>query len=314
MAVSRLRSCERSFWHATTMLVGRCVMRTAESAVLTPCPPGPDERKTSTRSSSSRISTSTSSTSGTTDTDAKLVCRRLEASKGEMRIEPVHAGLAAQVAVGVLAGHLDGRRLDPRLFARQQVDDLGLEPRALAPAQVHAHEHLRPVLGLGAAGAGMDGQDRRLGVVRAGQHDLELELVQLAPRGGARPRRSRHRGCRRRRPPGPSSSRTARSEACVVSSPTRPTVRDSSVRSRISSWARRLSSQKAGAAISVSSAARRFSLPGRSKMPPQLVHPTGQLRDVALQLAEHGLPPGRPTPTERPTPPATATPPSRRAA
>src|SRR5712692_2117542 len=76
MAVSRLRSCERSFWHDTTMLVGRCVMRTAESAVLTPCPPGPDERKTSIRSSSSRTLTSTSSTSGVTATDAKLVWRR----------------------------------------------------------------------------------------------------------------------------------------------------------------------------------------------------------------------------------------------
>ena len=85
-AVSRLRSWERSFWHATTMPVGRCVMRTAESAVLTPCPPGPDERYTSTRISSSRTTTSTSSTSGITATDAKDVCRRFEASKGEMRM------------------------------------------------------------------------------------------------------------------------------------------------------------------------------------------------------------------------------------
>ncbi len=44
MAVSRLRSWERSFWQATTMPVGKCVIRTAESAVFTPCPPGPDER------------------------------------------------------------------------------------------------------------------------------------------------------------------------------------------------------------------------------------------------------------------------------
>ncbi len=86
IAVSRFRSCERSFWQATTMPVGRCVMRTAESAVLTPCPPGPEERYTSTRSSSSLITTSTSSTSGITATEANEVCRRLEASNGEMRI------------------------------------------------------------------------------------------------------------------------------------------------------------------------------------------------------------------------------------
>jgi hypothetical protein len=35
----------------------------------------------------------------------------------------------------------------------------------------------------------------------------------------------------------------------------------------------------------VSSLARRCSLPGRSKMPPELVHPAGQLAYVALQLA-----------------------------
>src|SRR5206468_3505331 len=69
----------------TSSPVRWCVMRTAESAVLTPCPPGPDARKTSTRISSSRTLTSTSSTSGTTATEAKLVCRRREASNGEMR-------------------------------------------------------------------------------------------------------------------------------------------------------------------------------------------------------------------------------------
>ena len=44
MAVARFCSCVRSFWQDTTMPVGRCVMRTAESVVLTPWPPGPLER------------------------------------------------------------------------------------------------------------------------------------------------------------------------------------------------------------------------------------------------------------------------------
>ena len=35
---------ERSFWQVTTTPVGRCVMRTAESVVFTPCPPLPDDR------------------------------------------------------------------------------------------------------------------------------------------------------------------------------------------------------------------------------------------------------------------------------
>src|SRR5690606_22452616 len=51
------------------MPVGRCVMRTAESVVLTDWPPGPDERYTSIFRSFWLISTSSgSSTSGYTST------------------------------------------------------------------------------------------------------------------------------------------------------------------------------------------------------------------------------------------------------
>ena len=35
--------CERSSWHSTTMPVGRWVMRTAESVLLTCWPPAPDD-------------------------------------------------------------------------------------------------------------------------------------------------------------------------------------------------------------------------------------------------------------------------------
>ena len=44
IALSRFLSCERSSCIATTMPVGMCVMRTAESVVLTLWPPGPVER------------------------------------------------------------------------------------------------------------------------------------------------------------------------------------------------------------------------------------------------------------------------------
>ena len=259
------------------MLVGRWVMRTAESAVLTPCPPGPEERKTSMRRSSSRISTSTSSTSGTTDTDAKLVCRRLEASNGEMRMSRWTPASPLEVAVGVLAGHLDRDGLDARFLAGEQVDHLGLEARALTPAQVHPHEHLGPVLGLGAAGPGVDGHDAR--PARRAEPDSITFSSNSSSSRRSRPTPSVISASRLPSSPASwaSSSRTARSEAWVVSWPTRSTVRDSSVRSRISSWARRLSSQNAGAAISVSSAASRCSLAGRSKMPPELVHAPGQL-------------------------------------
>jgi hypothetical protein len=48
-----------------------------------------------------------------------------------------------------------------------------------------------------------------------------------------------------------------------------------------------LSSQNDGDAISASRAARRSSLAGRSKMPPEVVETPRQVADVPLQLAEH---------------------------
>ena len=44
IARSRLACCERSVWQATTIPDGTCVMRTADSVLLTCWPPAPDER------------------------------------------------------------------------------------------------------------------------------------------------------------------------------------------------------------------------------------------------------------------------------
>src|SRR6478735_2779552 len=75
-----------SFCIDTTMPVGRCVMRTAESVVLTLWPPGPLERKTSIFSSFSGMSMESSlSMSGMTSTAAKLVWRRPWLSNGLIR-------------------------------------------------------------------------------------------------------------------------------------------------------------------------------------------------------------------------------------
>src|SRR6266542_1006975 len=89
--------------------------------------------------------------------------------------QPVDADLALEVAVRVLPGDLDGRGFDARLFARQQVDHLRLEAGPLGPSQVHAQQHLRPVLGLRAARARMDGHDRILPVLGPRENGLELE-------------------------------------------------------------------------------------------------------------------------------------------
>ena len=52
----------------------------------------------------------------------------------------------------------------------------------LGPAGVHAHEHLGPVAGVGAAGAGLDAEKGVGPVLRAGHHRLEFEC--LEPRLG----------------------------------------------------------------------------------------------------------------------------------
>ena len=48
------------------------------------------------------------------------------------------------------------RGLDARLLAGMEVDQLDLQPAPLRPALVHALEHRRPILALGAARAGVD--------------------------------------------------------------------------------------------------------------------------------------------------------------
>ena len=121
---------------------------------------------------------------------------RLAALLGVVGADPheaVDAALDAQPAVGEAPGDLDRRALDPGLLALLGVDDVRPEAVALGPAEVHPQEHLRPVRGLGAAGAGADRQDRVLGVVVAGEQQerplaLELGAEARRPRARRRPR------------------------------------------------------------------------------------------------------------------------------
>jgi hypothetical protein len=72
----------------TTRPVGKCVMRTALSVLLTLCPPAPLDRNVSMRNSvgTSWCAVSVGGGTGNTDTDAKDVCRLSRAEKGEIRI------------------------------------------------------------------------------------------------------------------------------------------------------------------------------------------------------------------------------------
>ncbi len=86
IARSRLACWLRSVWHAATTPVGTWVMRTADSVLLTCWPPAPEERYTSVFRSAGLIWMSmSSSTSGLTNTEVKLVWRRLSESNGDLR-------------------------------------------------------------------------------------------------------------------------------------------------------------------------------------------------------------------------------------
>ena len=90
------------------------------------------------------------------------------------------AGLGAQPAVGVITPHLDGGALHARHFTRAGVDDLGGETARCGPLEIHAQQHLRPVLGLGATGARLDVE---IGVARvhlAAEHPTQLELADFS--------------------------------------------------------------------------------------------------------------------------------------
>jgi hypothetical protein len=98
------------------------------------------------------------------------------------------AALGAQPSVGAPAVDLDRRRLQARLLALELVDDLARKAVSLGPAQVHAQQHLGPVVRFGAAAAGADRQERAALVVFAREEELgtlalvgRRQLIGLAP-------------------------------------------------------------------------------------------------------------------------------------
>ena len=72
------------------------------------------------------------------------------------------------------------RSLDARFLCGLAVKKLDVKPPALGPADVHPEQHLRPILGIGPSGSGIDGDDRVLGIVFSGEEPLQFELLELA--------------------------------------------------------------------------------------------------------------------------------------
>src|SRR5262250_1303916 len=91
----------------------------------------------------------------------------------------MHTGLGAQPAVGVFALYFNRRTLDAGDLARVGIDHFAAETVCRAPAQVHAQQHLRPILGLGAASPGLDVEERAVRVHLPTEHAPELEVTHL---------------------------------------------------------------------------------------------------------------------------------------
>ena len=88
--------------------------------------------------------------------------------------EAVNAGFRLEPAIGVVALDHERGALDPGLVAIRPFDDVDLVLPALGPSAVHALEHVRPVLALGATGPGMDLDIGVEAIGFAGQEGLDL--------------------------------------------------------------------------------------------------------------------------------------------
>ena len=88
--------------------------------------------------------------------------------------QPVDAEFGAHVAVGVAPLDQDRDTLRSGLVSRQDIEDIGTEAHPFRPAEVHPQQDADPVLGLGAAGPGVDGDDGVVGVVLAAEHALHF--------------------------------------------------------------------------------------------------------------------------------------------
>ena len=138
-AVARFLCCERSDWQATTIPVGKWVMRTAEFGLVDMLAAGP------------RGAISVDSAIDLVDFDLyPVVDDRIDPNRGEARVparigiergnahQPVHARLGFQPAMRVVALDDDRRRLDAGLIPIRLLNQLDVELSPLGPAHVHA--------------------------------------------------------------------------------------------------------------------------------------------------------------------------------
>ena len=96
--------------------------------------------------------------------------------EGRFPHQTVYAGLGAQPAESVRAFETHGRAFDAGNVALGNLDQLGFESLGLAPAQIHAQQHVSPVLRLGTAGARLDVEESIVFVHLSRKHASEFQL------------------------------------------------------------------------------------------------------------------------------------------
>ena len=166
------------------MPVGRWVIRTAESVLLTCWPPAP------------LGAVGVDPEVALVDVDVVVLRQQrgddhlceggvTPVSRVERRLadEPVHPPLRLVGAVGVLAFHGHRCRLEPCLLSRARLDQLRLIAAIGRPAEVHPEHHLGPVLRIRAAGAGVDRDHRITQIVLAVEERVLLQPRELDRNG-----------------------------------------------------------------------------------------------------------------------------------
>ena len=145
MAMARFLCWLRSFWHCTTMPVGRCVRRMALEVLLTCWPPAPLARKTSSRMSSSRISIVDLLGDLGRDVDGGETGLPLAFGvEGADADQAVDARLALQIAVGHRPADGDRGAVDAGLFVVLAVEQLGRRSRGPWPSSGTSAAAFRP--------------------------------------------------------------------------------------------------------------------------------------------------------------------------
>ncbi len=91
----------------------------------------------------------------------------------------MHSVLALEEAIGIITFHINSNRLDSRLVTIEDLGDGCLIAVTFRITQIQAHQHLRPVLTLCAAGTGVDFEHHAELVFLAPQHIAEFKTFEF---------------------------------------------------------------------------------------------------------------------------------------